>query len=207
MGLKLERVSRTPQQLIEELRGLADVDWATVWNGPPYPGQGLDMWCAQFNWVPTSFERVLSVRTDSEGELVLSPSGGSWAPVLTVTQEQWGAWAETGLDNPLVIEHATRIWPQYLTAACSVLGEPVWEGSWDSEDFPEKLGGYRIPPRDERFEDKDPYRLAYWMPTEPGKPLVVLALGLGLGLVDTEDASGSTLRLKFYPTPFESERP
>ncbi|MEU3301104.1 hypothetical protein ABZ729_14945 [Streptomyces sp. NPDC006678] len=203
MGLKLERVSRTPQQLIEELRGLADVDWATVWNGPPYPGQGLDMWCAQFNWVPTAFERVLSVRTDAGGELAF-PSSGSWAPVHTVTQEQWGAWAEAGADNPLVLERAAHVWPHYLTAACAVLGEPAWEGSWDSEDIPEKLGGFRIPPREKRVKYKSPYRMAYWSPRAPGQALAVLATSLGLGTAGTDEPSGAILSLKFYPAPLES---
>ncbi|WP_411084024.1 hypothetical protein [Streptomyces sp. cmx-18-6] len=207
MGLKLERVSRTPQQLIDELHGLADVDWETVWNGPPYPGQGLDMWCAQFNWVPTSFERILSVRTDTEGELTLFPSGGSWAPVLSVVQNQWGAWAETGPDNPLVLERAEHVWPLYLTAACSALGEPTWEGAWDSDDFPEQLGGYRIPDRTERIEDQDPYRLAYWMPRSPDRPLVVVDLGTGLGVTGTENPSGANLNLTICPGPSGSVRP
>ncbi|MCX4509328.1 hypothetical protein OHA27_03220 [Streptomyces sp. NBC_01619] len=199
-------MSRTPQQLIEELRGLADVDWATVWNGPPYPGQGLDMWCAQFNWVPTAFERVLSVRTDAGGELAF-PSSGNWAPVHAVTQEQWGAWAEAGADNPLVLERAAHVWPQYLTAACAVLGEPAWEGSWDSEDFPESLGGYRIPEPDERVADRSPYRLAYWMSASPEHPLTVLALTLGSGATQTAKPRGGLLNLKFYPRPLGSGRP
>ncbi|MEJ8656956.1 hypothetical protein [Streptomyces sp. MS1.AVA.4] len=199
-------MSRTPQQLIEELRGLADVDWATVWNGPPYPGQGLDMWCAQFNWVPTSFERVLSVRTDSEGELWF-PSSGNWAPVHAVVQEQWGAWADTGADNPLVLERAAVVWPQYLTAACSVLGEPAWEGSWESKDFPEGLGSYTIPDREKRIARKSPYRLAYWMPASPGKPLSVLELTLGAGATETVKPRGALLNLEFHPRPIESGQP
>lgn len=83
-------VNRTPQELITELRGLADVHWETVWNGPPLASEGLDAWCAQFGWTPTQFEYVLNVLTDTGGEFVLNARGGSWAPVQSLRHWVWG---------------------------------------------------------------------------------------------------------------------
>jgi hypothetical protein len=163
------------------------------------------MWCAQFAWTPLSFERVLEVRTDTGGRLTLNNLAGSWAPVTHVTHWLWGAGAETAEDNPTVLAEAARVWPVYAAAACSVLGEPTWEGAWDAEDFPERLGGYDTGDRDYRFEQQDPYRLAYWMPEKPTAPLVVLEMSLaGDTAVPAEDWAGAAnLSVEFYPRPVE----
>ncbi|MEI5526576.1 hypothetical protein WB401_28685 [Streptomyces brasiliscabiei] len=195
---------RTPQELITELRGLTDVDWPTVWSGPPYPGKGLDMWCAQFAWVPTSFERVLQVRTDTGGSFTLNNLGGSWAPVTHVSHWLWGASAEGVEDNPAVLTETARAWPPYLTAACAVLGEPTWEGAWDSEDFPESLGDYDTGSREYRSEQQSPHRLAYWMPRQATDPLVILEVFLKLDTVGPEPRRGAAnMSIEFRPRPVE----
>ncbi|MFM9691989.1 hypothetical protein [Streptomyces europaeiscabiei] len=203
MGLTSGRQDRTPQELATELSGLTDVDWPTVWAGPPYPGQGLDMWCAQFGWVPTSFERILQVRTDTGGEFVLHASGGSWAPVADVSHWLWGIGAETGEDNPAVLAEAARVWPVYLTAACSVWGEPTWEGPWDAADFPDVIGGQEFSDPGERSEERDPYRLAYWLPRSSVGPLVVMSVALAVGTAQQEWDGAANMSIEFRPRPVE----
>ncbi|WP_215448052.1 hypothetical protein [Streptomyces sp. ATCC 21386] len=196
--------NRTPQELITELRGLSDVDWPTVWAGPPYPGKGLDMWCAQFDWVPTSFERVLQIRTDTGGSFTLNNLGGSWAPVTHVSHWLWGAGAEAVEDNPEVLAEAARVWPLYLTAACAVLGEPTWEGAWDAEDFPENLGNHDVGSREYRHAQQNPHRLAYWMPRESTGSLVVLEIFLkGNTASRAPRAGAANLSVKFHPRPVD----
>ncbi|WP_159424407.1 hypothetical protein [Streptomyces sp. 3214.6] len=179
------------------------MDWPTVWSGPPYPGKGLDMWCAQFNWVPTSFERVLQVRTDSGGTFTLNNLAGSWAPVTHVSHWVWGAGAETADDNPAVLAAAARTWPVYLAAACAVLGEPTWEGAWDADDFPENLGSHDVGSRDFRLTHKDPHRLAYWLGTESTSPMIVMEISLAAGTAQDLFDGAANLSLKFYPHPVE----
>jgi hypothetical protein len=203
MGLTSGLQDRTPQELVTELRGLADVEWPTIWSGPPLPGQGLDMWCAQFGWTPLSFERVLQVRTDTGGEFDLNASGGSWAPVDSVSHWVWGAGAETAADNPAVLEAADRAWPVYLTAACSALGEPSWEGTWEADDFPESLGTHPLGSREFRLTRKNPYRLAYWMPRESVGPLAVMVIALASGTAQGRYAGAANMAVKFYPQPVE----
>jgi hypothetical protein len=203
MGLTSGRQERTPQELATELRGLADVDWPTVWAGPPYPGQGLDMWCAQFNWVPTSFERILQVRTDTGGEFALNALGGRWAPVDSVSHWVWGVGAETAEDNPAVLTAAVQAWPIYLTAACAVLGEPTWEGSWNAEDFPDVVGGQEIASPQLRFEEQDPHRMAYWLPRSGSDPLVIMRIALAVGTAQNEWDGAANLSVRFYPRPVE----
>ncbi|MFF3847089.1 hypothetical protein [Streptomyces sp. NPDC002328] len=204
MGLTSGPQDRTPQELVTELRGLTDVDWPTVWAGPPYPGKGLDMWCAQFGWTPLSFERVLQVRTDTGGELDLNASGGSWAPVDNLSHWIWGAGAEAVEDNPAVLEAADQAWPVYLTAVCSVLGEPAWEGTWEADDFPESLGTHPLGSREFRLTRKNPYRLAYWMRREGGGPLAVMTITLASGTAQGRFPGAANMAVKFYPRPLET---
>ncbi|MFF3207503.1 hypothetical protein [Streptomyces sp. NPDC002962] len=203
MGLTSGPQDRTPQELVTELRGLTDVDWPTVWSGPPRPGQGLDMWCAQFGWTPLSFERVLQVRTETGGEFVLNAPGGSWAPVSAVSHWVWSAGAETAADNPAVLAEAARAWPVYLTAACSALGEPAWEGAWDAEDFPDSVVGAEIADQEVRVEEQDPYRLAYWLPPSSTAPLIVLHIALAVGTAQHDWDGAANLSVQFRPRPVE----
>ncbi|MET7649669.1 hypothetical protein [Streptomyces sp. NPDC005486] len=204
MGLTSGLQDRTPPELVTELRGLTDVDWPTIWSGPPYPGKGLDMWCAQFDWVPTSFERVLQVRTDTGGTLTLNNLAGSWAPVTHVSHWVWGASAEAVEDNPAVLAEAARAWPVYLTATCSVLGEPTWEGAWDAEDFPENLGNHDVGSRAYRLEQQNPHRLAYWMPRQTTGPLVIMEVSLKADTAGPAPRRGTAnLSVTFHPRPVE----
>ncbi|MCX4542419.1 hypothetical protein [Streptomyces sp. NBC_01565] len=204
MGTPFEPpVDRTPQELATELRGLADVHWETVWNGPPLPGQGLDMWCAQFGWTPTQFEYVLNVVTDTGGEMTLNAQGGSWAPVQSLRHWVWGTSAETPEGNPQVLAEADQAWPLYRDAVSSVLGEPAWEGAWDSASFPNELGEYAIPREADRIEEKDPYHMAYWELAAPTGALVSLRITPALGTADGSDAGVVNMSLRVYPRPLE----
>lgn len=202
MGVTSGRPSRAPQELVTELRGLVNVDWPTVWAGPPYPGRGLEMWCGQFGWTPLSFERVLQVRTDTGGEFTLNNLGGTWAPVTHLSHWLWGAHSTTVEDNPALLAEAAHVWQVYVTAASSVLGEPTWEGAWDAEDFPEDLSGYDTGSRAYRLEQRNPYRLAYWMPQETAGPLAILEIKLkGDTASSTPDPGGANMSMRFYPGP------
>ncbi|MEU6313471.1 hypothetical protein [Streptomyces sp. NPDC047014] len=197
-------VDRTPQELVAELRGLVGVEWETVWAGPPLPGQGLDMWCAQFGWTPTQFEYVLNVRTDTGGEHVLNARGGSWRPVQSLSHWVWGASAETPEGNPEVLAEADRVWPVYRDAVSSVLGGPAWEGAWDSSFFPGALGEYAIPKVSDRIEEKDPYRMAYWELHASAGSLVSLRITPALGTADGSDAGVVNMSLQVCPRPLEA---
>ncbi|MEH0577084.1 hypothetical protein QBA54_21900 [Streptomyces sp. B21-108] len=204
MGLTSGPQDRTPQELVTELRGLTDVDWPTIWSGPPYPGQGLDMWCAQFNWAPTSFERVLQVRTDTGGTLTLNNLAGSWAPVTHVSHWVWGASAEAVEDNPALLAKAAGVWPMYVTAASAVLGEPIWDGAWDAEDFPQNLGNYDVGSLAYRLEQQNPHRLAYWVPRETTGPLVIMEVSLKADTAGpTRRRGAANLSVTFHPRPIE----
>ncbi|MDR6981124.1 hypothetical protein J2X68_007866 [Streptomyces sp. 3330] len=205
MATTCSQQHRTPQELVTELHGLRDVDWPTVWSGPPHPGQGLDMWSAQFDWVPTSFERVLQVRTDTGATLTLNNVGGSWAPVTDVSHWLWGAGAETVEDNPSLLAEAAHVWPLYVTAASAVLGEPTWEGAWDAEDFPENLGNHDVGSRSYRLAQQNPHRLAYWMPTDASAPLVILEILLRANTAARSPRPGAAnLSVRFHPRPVEN---
>lgn len=205
MAISSSLQHRTPPELVAELRGLRDVDWPTVWSGPPYPGKGLDMWCARFDWVPTSFERVLQVRTDTGATLTLNNVGGSWAPVTDASHWLWGAGADAVEDNPSLLAEAARVWPLYVTAASAVLGEPTWEGAWDAEDFPENLASHDVGSRGYRLTQQNPHRLACWMPRESGSPLVILEVLLRANTAARSPRPGAVnLCVRFHPRPVES---
>ncbi|MEU3311102.1 hypothetical protein ABZ743_00225 [Streptomyces sp. NPDC006662] len=208
MGTPFEPpVDRTPQELATELRGLADVHWETVWNGPPLPSQGLDEWCAQFGWTPTQFEYVLNVRTRTGGEMTLNAIGGSWAPVESLSHWVWGDSATGGPEgNPELLAQGDRVWPLYRDAVSSVLGAPAWEGAWDSDSFPRELGEFAIPQEADRIEEKDPYHMAYWEFAAPGGPLVSLSITPALGTADGSRHGVLNMSLLVYPRPLEAGR-
>ncbi|MGW5847863.1 hypothetical protein ACWFQ8_07815 [Streptomyces sp. NPDC055254] len=200
-------VNRTPQELVTELRGLADVHWETVWNGPPLSGQGLDMWCAQFGWTPTQFEYVLNVLTDTGGKMTLHAQGGSWAPVQSLSHWVWGASADSLEGNPQVLAEADRVWPLYVNAVCSVLGEPAWEGAWDSTSFPKELGEFVVPKLETRLSQKRPYRIAYWELATHGGALAGLTVTPATGTADGSRTGVVNMKLRVYPRPPETGRP
>ncbi|MEV7510454.1 hypothetical protein AB0O57_21145 [Streptomyces sp. NPDC091201] len=205
MGTPFEPpVDQTPQELATELRGMADVHWETVWNGPPLPGRALDMWCAQFGWTPTQFEYVLNVRTATGGELVLNATGGGWAPVKSVSHWVWGGSAVGGPSgNPRLLAEADEVWPRYRDAASSVLGEPAWDGGWDSAEFPDELGRFVVPKPETRLAQKRPYRIAYWeLPASEGT-LVSLSITPAMGTADGSRSGVVNMSLRVYPRPLK----
>ncbi|MFD3935189.1 hypothetical protein ACFWSF_11245 [Streptomyces sp. NPDC058611] len=200
-------VNRTPQELITELRGLAGIHWETIWNGPPLSGQGLDMWCAQFGWTPTQFEYVLNVLTDTGGKMTLHARGGSWAPVHTLSHWVWGQSAGIAADNPRVLAEADQVWPLYRDAVSSVLGEPAWDGAWDSATFPDELGEYAIPSAEDRLEEKAPYHIAYWELAAPDGALASLTITPAIGTADGSGIGVVNMHLDVYPRPLKTGRP
>lgn len=197
-------VNRTPQELITELRGLADVHWETVWNGPPLPGKGLDMWCAQFGWTPTQFEYVLNVLTETGGVLTLNARGGSWAPVQSVRHWVWSDSAVGGPEgNPRLLAEADDVWPIYRDAVSSVLGEPAWDGGWDSADFPDELGELAVPKLETRLTQKRPYRIAYWELAAPDGALASLTITPATGTADGSRHGVVNMSLRVYPRPLK----
>ncbi|MFD3805902.1 hypothetical protein ACFWSF_11260 [Streptomyces sp. NPDC058611] len=200
-------VNRTPQELITELRGLAGIHWETIWNGPPLSGQGLDMWCAQFGWTPTQFEYVLNVLTDTGGKMTLHAQGGSWAPVQSLSHWVWGTSADSPEENPQVLAEADRVWPLYRDAVSSVLGEPAWDGAWDSTSFPDELGEFVVPKLETRLSQKRPYHIAYWELAAPGGALASLTITPATGTADGSRTGVVNMKLRVYPRPLETGRP
>ncbi|MDJ0464308.1 hypothetical protein [Streptomyces sp. H27-C3] len=140
------------------------MDWPAIWAGPPNPGQALDDWCAIFGWVPIGGDRVLSVRSATGGKMSLDPViDGGWSPVKSLGWTTWSMGADTSDENDSVLERACGIWPAYVAAIRSVLGEPEFSGAWDDPAFPEPLNGtHWLPSRDTRLRSRTPYRLAVW---------------------------------------------
>ncbi|MFF5701866.1 hypothetical protein ACFY7H_05125 [Streptomyces sp. NPDC012794] len=207
MGTPFEPpVNRTPQELVTELRGLTDVHWETVWNGPPLPSQGLDEWCAQFGWTPTQFEYVLNVVTRTGGTMTLNALGGSWAPVQSLSHWVWGSLSVTPEDNAQVLNEADEAWPLYRDAVSSVLGAPAWDGAWDSTDFPDELGEYAVPKLESRLKYKRPYRIAYWELNAPDGALASLTITPATGTADGSRPGAVNMSLDVYPRPLKAGR-
>ncbi|WP_405423910.1 hypothetical protein [Streptomyces erythrochromogenes] len=200
-------VDRTPQELVTELRGLTDVHWETVWNGPPLASQGLDEWCAQFGWTPTQFEYVLNVHTSTGGVMTLNAIGGSWAPVQSLSHWVWGETAVGGpAGNPRVLAEADQVWPLYRDAVSSVLGAPAWDGAWDSAAFPDELGEFVVPKAETRLTQKRPYRIAYWELAAPGGALASLTISPATGTADGSRVGVVNMTFRVYPRPLETGR-
>lgn len=118
-----------------------------------------------------------------------------------------GEGADSAADNPRVLTEADRAWPLYRDAVSSVLGEPAWEGAWDSTSFPEELGEDEIPGVEDRLEDKTPYHIAYWEPAAPDGPLTSLTITPATGTVDGSRIGVATMSLRTYPRPLKAGRP
>ncbi len=196
-------IEESPQHLAQELTGLGHVDWPAVWAGPPTPGRALDDWCALFGWKPLPEDRVLAVRTATGGRLSLTPVvEGGWSPVRSLGWTTWHLRAESSGENDSVLEEAANVWPHYEAAARDVLGAPEFSGGWDAPDFPESRS-HRLPSRERRLRNRNPYRLAVWRGASPEEPVIMLEVFSG-GVTPTGvGLRGVTINVDCYPQEIE----
>ncbi|GGV05376.1 hypothetical protein GCM10010260_48180 [Streptomyces filipinensis] len=198
-------IDESPQRLATELTGLEHVDWPAVWAGPPVPGQALDDWCALFGWKPLPEDRVLAVRTSTDGRLTLTPVvGGGWSPVQSLGWTTWQVRADSPEENEQVLDIAAGAWPAYETAAEEVLGKPSFSGAWDAPDFPDSGNPpHWLPSRERRLRTRNPYRIAIWRSADPEGPVVVLKAFSG-GVSSTGvGRRGVMISLNCYPQELE----
>lgn len=203
--------NHTPQEFVTELRGLSELNWRDVLYYYTQQPE-LDAWYAQFNWERTSPEGAFRVRTATGGELALTvtsgkPLSGNWFNIREVDYRVWGVEAGTAEDNPAVMERAAQVWPAYLAAARSLLGEPTWEGRWDSENFPDRPRGSILTDPMIRLEERDPYRMAYWLPESGIGPFVIMRATLAVGTAHDVWGGGANLSMTFRSPPWTGDRP
>ncbi|WP_405976910.1 hypothetical protein [Streptomyces sp. NBC_00158] len=193
----LTESGRTAQDLAAELAGLRGVDWASVWEGPPQGGSSeCRTWCERNGWEPQTADRNLVVHSNAGGRWKLE-ANGNWHPVESLTHWAWHVGAADAAENPEVLAHAARVWPEFLMAAEGVLGPAAWSGPWDAQDFPEPPVTGFWPGRDYRLKTRTPYRMAFWQPTggHPGQPWIVLVQSVSFAAWSSDTPGGSRLRL------------
>ncbi|MFI5967088.1 hypothetical protein ACIA8J_33650 [Streptomyces asoensis] len=170
---------RTPDQLVAELERLIGIDWPTVWAGVPEDTEKRARWCESFDWRPLWFEGGMHVRTVEGGRLYLATLAPG-RPVTRIEHTGWSARARDTDENPRVVALAEARWTAYSTALLRFMGTPRWEGMWDTPDMPD-LPGRSWAGREERLEQRDPYRVAVWRFRTPEAPVIEMKLALGLG--------------------------
>lgn len=87
-----------------------------------------------------------------------------------------------------------------------MLGEPAWDGAWDSISFPDELGEYAIPSVEDRLEDKTPYHIAYWELAAPDGALASLTITPAIGTADGSGIGVVNMHLDVYPRPLKIGR-
>lgn len=192
-----EKTGRTAQDLAAELAGLQGVDWASVWAGPPQGGSAeFRAWCGRYGWEPQTVEGNLDVLTGAGGQLTLW-SDGMWHPVHRLAHYALSLRASSPAENAEVVELADAAWPEYLSAAESVMGPAVWSGTWDAPDFPESPEPRFWRSKDARLRTRSPYRLAYWKPVgdTPGQAFFVLKQSVSFPTWTTDMPGSSTITL------------
>ncbi|HWS38986.1 MAG TPA: hypothetical protein VN408_40375 [Actinoplanes sp.] len=119
-------VSRTPEQLAADAAALSTVDWPRVWSGF---GTGDPAgWCESFGWELITIGRSddCTVRLPSGGTLSLAAPrrSGNGPAIREGVVPGWRVEAETGADNPGILDSAETEWMPYLDAVRTVLGDP-----------------------------------------------------------------------------------
>ncbi|MEV5873605.1 hypothetical protein AB0L75_05085 [Streptomyces sp. NPDC052101] len=197
-----ETTGRTPQDLATELATLREVDWASVWAGPPQSGSELREWCGRYGWEPLTFDRQLRVRTTSGGELSFGNTTTYGSPLVRASLLAcWRVTASGPQDNGAVLAAASEAWPVHLQAAVSAMGAPVWHGQWDAEDFPEPSDPAFWEARESRLANRSPFRMAYWAPVgeAPGQAVYVLDQSVSFPTWTEDLPGGSMISLAVYP--------
>jgi hypothetical protein len=191
---------RDPAELASDIAALSSVDWPVLWRGyEALPDSELRDWCAQFGWRLESIDRVLdlsvSLPTGGKLDLYQVPSPHGPNRIGELSQTNWQAQAATIDENPLAIDQAASIWPEYLSAARGVLGAPAWSGTWEDPEFPKSE---RWAPRDDRLVDRQPYRLAVWTTDTAGGPVIELWVNLMHGMVSNQGTGSASVRLALH---------
>jgi hypothetical protein len=194
-----ETTGRTPHDLAAELTVLRDVDWASVWAGPPQGEREVREWCGRYGWEPLTFDRQLEVRGRSGGPLTFY-AGGMWRPVSSVGYDAWHVKAERADANTTVLSGADTAWPAHLDAAAAVLGAPVWAGPWDAPDFPEPPDPRYWESARTRLRERSPYRLAYWW-APSGDAAFVLDQSVSFPTWTPDLPGSSAITLAVRPAP------
>ncbi|MFG2283748.1 hypothetical protein ACGFNQ_34325 [Streptomyces asoensis] len=171
---------RTPDQLVAELERLIGIDWPTVWAGVPQDTEKRTRWCEAFDWRPLWSDAGLRVRTALGGRLNLA-SAVPGGPVTRIDHTAWSARARDTTENALVTDLAEARWTACLTALRGLLGNPAWNGTWDTPGFPELPGRGSWYSPQWRSEHHDPFRTAVWRYRTPGAPVIELKTTLGTG--------------------------
>lgn len=171
-------VDRSPDRLVAELERLIGVDWPTVWAGVPQDAEKRARWCAGFGWRPLWDEAGLRVRTDLGGRLHLV-SEAPGRPVTRIDHTVWSARARDTDENAHVTALAEARWTASLTALRGLLGNPTWNGMWDTPGFPELPWSGPWPEARWRAGHQDPYRVAVWRFRVPQAPVFELRMTRG----------------------------
>ncbi|MFD3945087.1 hypothetical protein [Streptomyces sp. NPDC058579] len=197
----LTETTRTPQDLVAELKDELAVDWPELWRGLPQPG-GPDFrrLFEGYGWeydVPVHERGCIPVRTRTAARLSIYMDG--LCRVETAVHTPWSLKTGDPAAYDTALTRAEANWPVYLKAVESVLGSPTWSGPWNAADFPEPphrsywaRGAYRL-------EHRAPFALAHWKPAEDevGRPWVVLNQSVHSSARNT----GTSLRLELCAPP------
>ncbi|KUN10519.1 hypothetical protein AQI95_02065 [Streptomyces yokosukanensis] len=184
----------SPDQVVEELERLIEVDWSTVWEGFPDDGEKRTAWCADLGWRALWFEAGQWVRTPQGSRLHLA-SVAPGRPVTRVEHTLWSVRAGAAAENGAVAALAAGRWPAYLGAVQAVLNMPAWSGDWDTAGFPDPPGTGYWSDAAWRAEHQDPYRLAVWSFRTPGAPLFALKASLSAGTATGWGPGSATISL------------
>ncbi|SEQ66941.1 hypothetical protein SAMN04487983_100735 [Streptomyces sp. yr375] len=197
---------RTPDQLVAELERLIGVDWPTVWAGVPEDEERRELWLAGFGWRPLWFQGGLRVRTALGGRLHLA-SAALGAPVARVDHTVWSARALDTGENAHVTALAEAHWSACLTALRGLLGNPTWNGSWETPGFPELPGPGTRPGAEWRAQHRDPHGVAVWRFRVPQAPVFELRMTLGASTRRGPVPADARIGLACHaPSPAESPR-
>ncbi|MEU3018060.1 hypothetical protein ABZ635_11785 [Nocardiopsis sp. NPDC007018] len=188
------------ESLLSELRDLKQLDWGSVWEGPPTViDPGFEEWCAQRGWTPLTYERTLDVTTRSGNTATLS-SNGHWSPVMSLDFFTSLVKAETEVpeEKEEIIQRGVDGWRRYTDLISRVWGTPTWSGAAGDSDFPEApVDSSLWTPESSRG---NPYRLSFWGPgTDPHGPVVVLDLGITLDTWSPDYGAAMNVSMSFSP--------
>jgi hypothetical protein len=191
-----DSVKRTPDQFAGDLAQLVAIDWRAVWKGESTARPAV--WAADRGWrlTHTDGDLNLAVTTGSGGTLDLfrdQVTGG----ISGASQVSWQRRASRAAENPEVITAGVAAWPDYLAAACGVLGQP----DLTAEDG----GDAALPalphwPADvaARRAERNPLRAAIWV--RPGIGAVLtLRVNLAMGTSGTGWPGSASIRFAAGP--------
>ncbi|WP_156365884.1 hypothetical protein [Nocardiopsis sp. NRRL B-16309] len=192
-----EIVHITPELLRTELEDLRNVDWTSIWSGPPHPGTpDVQRWCDRYGWKALTTEFDLDVQTRHGNKLDLQ-SNGFWHPVVSVVADLWRAISALPETKEEVVSLGVASWENYLAQGTGVFGEPSWLRHSGSKDYPRApYDGLWSRPRSSQ---DNPYRLACWDLRNPydDSPIILLEQSVSLRTWQAAGGAGSSARISF----------